>query len=151
MSYQGIGKVSFGHIAAEDEANELEQYFLETEEYSSVVKDKSKILVVGRKGGGKSAIFVALKDYLPKHNPNVEIEALNLQDYPWNIHKRIQDIGAPDEHAYINSWKYIVWVLLAKRLLAYSHLARYKFVDSTFWKQLFNANRRYLQRFLKRT
>lgn len=151
MSYQGIGKVSFGHIAAEDEATELEQYFLETDEYSNVVKDKNKILVVGRKGGGKSAIFVALNDYLPKYNPNVEIEALDLQNYPWNTHKKIKDLGAPDEHAYINSWKYIVWVLLAKKLLAYSQPARYQLIDKEFWKQLFSANRRWLKRFLTQT
>ena len=34
MSYQGLSAVEFGHIAAEEEADALEQYFLETKEYS---------------------------------------------------------------------------------------------------------------------
>ena len=62
MAYQGLIKVEFGHIAAEEEATDLQQYFVETKEYSDVLSDKKKILVIGRKGSGKSAIYVAIRD-----------------------------------------------------------------------------------------
>jgi energy-coupling factor transporter ATP-binding protein EcfA2 len=148
MTYQGLGKVKFGHIAAEDEVNELQKYFIETEEYSAVISDKRKILVIGRKGSGKSAIYVALRDYLPKRDKSVVVEALTLNDYPWEVHKRVRDSGVPAEQSYVNSWKYIIWVLLSKKIVGYSQLARYKLLDFTWWKRRFDANRRFLYRFL---
>jgi energy-coupling factor transporter ATP-binding protein EcfA2 len=149
MTYQRLSTVEFGHIAAEDEADALQRYFIETEEYSDVVYDKGKILVIGRKGSGKSAIYVAVRDYLPKRDKRVIVDALTLQDYPWEVHKRVRDAGVPAEQAYVNSWKYIVWALLAKKLLGFSQPARYKFLDPLFWKLILNANRKYLHRFLK--
>lgn len=80
---------------------------------------------------------------------NAIIEALTLQDYPWEIHKQIKDAGVPIELSYVNSWKYVIWVLLAKKLLSFDEPARFKIVDSIFWKSLFNANLRFLRRFLK--
>lgn len=152
MSYKGLDRVNFGHIAAEDEdVNLLTQYFVETEEYSEVVSDKKKILITGRKGSGKSAIYVALRDNLHSQSKKVEVEALTLQDYPWEIHKRVKDTGASKEHMYIHSWKYVILVLLAKKLVGYSQPAQYKLFDSFWWKNLFDANRRYLKRFLSQT
>ena len=62
MAYQGLSAVEFGHIAAEEEASNLQRYFVETKEFSDVVSDKSKLLVIGRKGSGKSAIYVVVRD-----------------------------------------------------------------------------------------
>ena len=355
MAYQGLSAVEFGHIAAEEEASALQQYFVETKEFSDVVSDKSKLLVIGRKGSGKSAIYVAVRDfdfqamarapverpaeqdrlvalrrvlterfsddelrtlsfdlnidyddllvegkankarelvrYLERRNqipelvaaisqwrpdislnalfegtakptvkpqsdlsgrrfsrqemarlqqiiaeyfdeeairtlcfqmggdyddlpgigrsakvrelvaylrrreqiselvdivrrarPNISweelfdepdetppvhtslpeqlppppqeddgavVEALTLQEYPWEIHKRVRDAGLPAELAYVSSWKYIVWVLLAKKVLSFGEPARYRLVDPLFWRSIFNANIRYLHRFLR--
>lgn len=121
MTYQGIKQVDFGHIAAEEEASSLQRYFIETEEYESVRSDSRKILVIGRKGSGKSAIYVALRE-LGEKNKNTVVEALSLQNYPWQIHKRVRDAGVPNEQSYINSWKYIIWILLAKNILGYSQV-----------------------------
>jgi len=150
MTYQGLGEVEFGHIAAEDEADDLQRYFVETEEYTDVVTNRGKMLVIGRKGSGKSAIYVAVRDYLPKRDEGVVVDALTLQDYPWEVHKRVRDTGVPAEQSYVNSWEYIIWVLLAKKLLSFGQPARYRLVDTLLWRRLFNANRRYLHRFLCR-
>jgi energy-coupling factor transporter ATP-binding protein EcfA2 len=149
MLFQGIERVNFGHIAAEEEVANLQRYFIETEEYEKVKSDTHKILVIGRKGSGKSAIYVALRDYLPQKDKTVVVEALSLQDYPWQIHKRIRDIGVPNEQAYVNSWKYVIWVLLAKRILEYSRIQNLKILDTVFWQRWFNKNARYIYRFLK--
>lgn len=79
----------------------------------------------------------------------IVVEALTLQDYPWQIHKQIRDKGVPSEQAYVNSWKYIIWVLLGRKLLGRDQPARYKVFDRLFWQRIADANRRYLERFLK--
>ena len=149
MTYQGLTAVQLGHIAAEEEAKELQKYFIETEQYSEVLSDSRKIMVIGRKGSGKSAIYVALRDYLPQRNRDVIVEALSLQDYPWEVHKRIKDAGVPAELSYVNSWKYIMWVLLAKKAISYSQVSRWKLYDSKWWRRRFDSNYRYLHGFLK--
>jgi hypothetical protein len=75
------------------------------------------------------------------------IEALTLQEYPWEIHKQIRDAGLPTEQTYVNSWKYVAWVLLAKKFLSYDEPAQFKIVDLMFWKSFLNANIRFLRRF----
>lgn len=351
MAYQGLTSVKFGHIAAEDEAGALRDYFLETKEYSDLLADDSKILVIGRKGSGKSAIYVAVRDqhfaqtsnsplskatqetgqsaellrilntyfseselrdlafdlnidyedlltegkankarelilllrrkgriselidhisylrphvrltqkrsdrqlssnyrgkllnllvgalngediinlsfklnvdyeylgrglkrtqvielisYLERRNrildlievvekefpwvqldtlfeeaetantldskqqptsqiqsyselliaqPNekqpIIVEALTLQDYPWELHKKVRDSGVPVEQTYVNSWKYVIWVLLAKKLLGFDEPSSFKSDVSRFWKRIVDPNLRYIHRFLK--
>jgi hypothetical protein len=76
------------------------------------------------------------------------MEALTLDEYPWELHKQIVDSGAPLERAYVNSWKYVLLVLLAKQVLGYHQVAKLKLLDMDFWHTLINPNRRYLHRFL---
>ncbi|HRV92723.1 MAG TPA: toll/interleukin-1 receptor domain-containing protein, partial [Anaerolineae bacterium] len=149
QAYRGLSEVEFGHIAAEEETRQLQKYFIETAEYSSVISEQGKLLVTGRKGSGKSAIYVTLRDHLPEQDLTAIVEALTLEDYPWEVHKMVMDKGVSIEQAYVNSWKYIIWVILAKKELGYSQIERYRFIDPLFWKLGFNANRRYLIRFLK--
>jgi len=85
----------------------------------------------------------------PQEDDGAVVEALTLQEYPWEIHKRVRDTGLPAELAYVSSWKYIVWVLLAKKVLSFGEPARYRLVDPLFWRSIFNANIRYLRRFLR--
>jgi energy-coupling factor transporter ATP-binding protein EcfA2 len=66
MTYQGLQKVDFGTFVAEEEAVTLANYFLETEAYNTVVDNERVVLVLGRKGSGKSAIYVAIRDLLKK-------------------------------------------------------------------------------------
>lgn len=88
-------------------------------------------------------------DTVPQEGVETVVEALTLQDYPWEVHKRIRDTGAPAEQAYVSSWKYIIWVLLAKKLLSFDEPTRFKLYDPLFWKRIFNTKMRYLHRFLK--
>lgn len=149
MPFKGINSVDFGHIAAEEEASNLQKYFIKTKEYEDVLSNHHKILVIGRKGSGKSAIYVALRDDLPRINKSVVVEALSLQDYPWETHKKIRDTGVPNNQSYIKSWKYIIWVIIAKRILNYSAPRKWRLTDYLWWSRLFNENTRYIYRFLK--
>ncbi|MCA9926200.1 MAG: hypothetical protein KC421_27705 [Anaerolineales bacterium] len=48
----------------------------------------------------------------------------------------------------MNSWKYIIWVLLAKKILNYDEPSHFKFIDTLLWKSFVNSNFRFLRRFL---
>src|SRR5688572_12333502 len=106
-----LDKVSFGKIAAEDEAKELAEYFVETNEYSSLKSDNNKILVIGRKGSGKSAIYVHLRDSLHKQR-NTSVIAIELDAHAWSEHKRLRDESSSPQRAYVASWNYLMLIEL---------------------------------------
>lgn len=54
-----LNKLEFGQRIAEDEANDLEKYFLQTEEWKQVESGKIDV-IYGAKGAGKSAIYTLL-------------------------------------------------------------------------------------------
>ena len=77
------------------------------------------------------------------------VEALTLNDYPWELHKMIRNSGVPLEQVYVNSWTYIIWILLAKKVLSFGEPSKFKVFDRTMWKRLANSNLRFLHRYLK--
>jgi hypothetical protein len=139
-----IEQVSFGHIAAEEEASELINYFVETQGYTDLQEDSRKILVVGRKGSGKSAIYLALQERFKG-----QAHGLNLNNYPWSIHKELRDESGSDDYTYANTWLYMILVELAKHILRYSEPKKYRLLDKKWWRLRFDANLRRLKRFLK--
>ena len=138
-----IDQVEFGHIAAEQETEELNEYFVETSEYKSLLNDPRKILVVGRKGSGKSAIYFTLQ----KRFEN-QVKGLDLDNYPWAVHKQLRDESGVGDYAYVNTWRYMILVELAKYILNYSDPKRYRIADPNWWRLKFDANLRKLRRFL---
>lgn len=62
-------KLGIGCEVAEYEKEELPNYFVETSPYFSALK-KEKVIIVGRKGSGKSAIYIKLINELSKDNFN---------------------------------------------------------------------------------
>jgi len=59
----GLSRLSLGDPAAENEESQLSNYFLERGEFQQVVDGRANI-VVGRKGSGKTAMWVRARDYL---------------------------------------------------------------------------------------
>lgn len=98
---------SFGAVAAEDDDILLE-YFLSTDAVRSV-EDGDAFLVLGRKGAGKTAI---VRHFTEGEN-QPRSRALNLRNYPWNVHARRVDRGSDTVDAYVASWRYLVAVELA--------------------------------------
>ncbi|GBR76098.1 hypothetical protein NO2_0706 [Candidatus Termititenax persephonae] len=58
---------------AENEKEDLLNYFVSTNAYEKAKENKSKILLVGRKGSGKTAIYFKLLDDLSKNNLNYNV------------------------------------------------------------------------------
>ena len=81
-----LKKIDFGHIAAEADPN-LISYFLETDSYKRIFSGE-RMYVVGRKGTGKSAIYLTIEKL---EDPYLEVSGLTFDDYPWQIHNKIKD------------------------------------------------------------
>ena len=107
-----LQKVNFGHIDAEADRN-LISYFLETDSYRRIFSGE-KMYVLGRKGTGKSAIYLTLERL---KNPYITVSGLTFDDYPWQIHNKIKDDSKSVDFAHVNTWKYIILLELAKLVI----------------------------------
>jgi hypothetical protein len=66
-------KLGIGYETAEEEENDLLEYFIEIETYKHAT-ERTSCIITGRKGAGKSAIFIRLRDYLiSKNNRSLNI------------------------------------------------------------------------------
>ena len=57
--------LDLGDIAAENEVQQLSRYFVQTGQYNEARRGHAR-LIIGRKGSGKTAIFYAIRDSIPK-------------------------------------------------------------------------------------
>jgi hypothetical protein len=115
MSLAGIN--NFGGVAAEDDA--ILQYFLSTDVVTAL-KSGHVLLVLGRKGTGKTALV----RFLTESQGSSQARSLNLRGYPWNVHAARIDHGATTAEAYVSSWRYLLAVQLASVALAQAHAWR---------------------------
>ena len=91
----------------------LVRYFLETDSFRRIFKG-DKMYVIGRKGTGKSAIYLTIEHM---HHPDILTSGLTFDNYSWQIHNRIKDTSKSVDFAYVNTWKYIILLELAKLLI----------------------------------
>ncbi len=107
---------NFGAVGAEDDDSLLD-YFLSTPAVTQIESGR-KMLVLGRKGSGKTALVKYFGDKSPRDVIHVP---LRLGQYPWNVHAQRKNSGASDIEIYASSWRYLIAV---KTLSAV--LGRYK-------------------------
>lgn len=104
----------FGRIDAESEA-QLADFFVRTDAYGRI-DDQDHIIVVGRKGTGKTAIYRALLQRAHVFD-NVFAAGLQFRDYPWGTHQEVKDGAAAPVERYSASWRFLILVEIAKLVL----------------------------------
>lgn len=97
---------TFGDIAAEDDA--VLDYFLTTSAVDEIRTGKV-LVVLGRKGSGKTALVRHFTETEPKENG----KPLSLLNYPWGAHQQLVDTGASANEAYVASWRLLISIRLA--------------------------------------
>jgi hypothetical protein len=105
----------FGRIDAESE-QQLGQFFLRTDGYRRI-EDQRHIIVTGRKGTGKTAIYKTLLERPVNDYSNVLVAGLQFHNYPWSVHGDVTDEDGSSVERYFNSWKFLILVELSKLVL----------------------------------
>lgn len=80
-----LKKLNLGSSSAENEMRDLNSYYLETDQYLKALRGEAH-LVIGRKGSGKSAIFLQIRDIERERNRSLNI-VLDLKPDGYNLIK----------------------------------------------------------------
>jgi len=99
-----LATVDLGRFDAESDTR-LIDYFVETGAAWSVSHGKQ--LVLGRKGSGKTALFVHLKEKL-----DATVVDLDLNEYLFSTHKTLREVGVAESSAYTSAWKLLIYVAM---------------------------------------
>ncbi|MCO5120230.1 MAG: hypothetical protein M9951_11425 [Burkholderiaceae bacterium] len=113
-----LKRMNFGAPAAErDIALGLTDYFVESDAFKRLA-DRSRTIVLGNRGTGKSAIFKILADRARKSGAHV-LE-LNPDHYSYEMLSsvlRAESEGSWAKHgAFTSSWKYLILILVMQEL-----------------------------------
>lgn len=111
-----LAKLSFGALSAERDIYEgLKSYFVESDAYKNL-RDGKKMVALGNRGAGKSAIFKMIAEY-EKGRKSVVIE-LSPDDYSYELLAKTmlpeQRGSWAKQGAYTAAWKHLLYVLAMK-------------------------------------
>jgi hypothetical protein len=128
-----LQRLSLGASAAENEMSNLPKYYLETEEYRRVSRGETQI-VTGRKGSGKTALFVRLRDATRRLRNNV---ILDLRPEGFQLLKFKDVVLTPleqgtKEHVVTAFWEYLLLLEVCHKILEKDrdiHLTNHKLYE----------------------
>jgi hypothetical protein len=109
--------INFGDCIAENEKDELSDYFIETYLSNELIR-KDLNIVVGRKGAGKSATFLYLKETLSYDKRNIVCLITPIDFEIDGLVSLIEDISDEFEKNYLVEaiWKFLVTTEIAKNI-----------------------------------
>jgi hypothetical protein len=128
-----LAKLDLGATAAENEMADLSDYYLETDEYRRASRGEAQI-VAGRKGAGKTALFVALRNSLRRNRQTV---VLDLKPEGFQLLK-FKDIvltyleQGTREHTTIAFWEYLLLLEICHKILEKDkeyHITNHRLTD----------------------
>lgn len=113
-----LKRLNFGDPVAENEQAHLSEFFLETDPYFQSMNGTAHILI-GRKGSGKSAIFLQVRDRCRSNKQNIVIdlmpEGFHLIKFKEFI---LENISYGSRKEVIAAfWEYVLWLEIAYKLL----------------------------------
>jgi hypothetical protein len=113
-----LQSLSIGDPRAENEMNTLGRYYLKVDQFDRAMNGEVN-LVVGRKGSGKTALFLRLRDKIRPDRRNI---VLDLKPEGYQLIRMKEDIleflseGAR-QHLIIAFWEYLIYLEIAYKLL----------------------------------
>ena len=113
-----LAGLSLGDPMAENEMTTLGAYFLKTDEFFRAVRGEVN-LVVGRKGSGKTALWIQVRDRIRHNRANVVID---LKPEGYQLVKVKEDIlrhlsAGAKLHLISAFWEYLIYLEIAYKLL----------------------------------
>lgn len=113
-----LQKLDFGSSAAENEMRDLQHYYLKTDAYWRAMRGEVQ-LIVGRKGSGKSAIFLQIRDKERSKGKNIVLdlkpEGYKLIKFKELILSYLQE--GTFHHTITAFWEYILLLEICHKAL----------------------------------
>lgn len=153
-----LQSLQIGDPTAENEMTTLASYFLTTDQYSRALRGEVN-LVVGRKGAGKTALFLQVRDKIRADKRNI---VLDLKPEGYQLLKLKEDILAhltqgASHHLITAFWEYLILLEITYKLLEkdrtvhkFNHELRdlYIELDRTYRIENFSAEGDFSERLL---
>jgi hypothetical protein len=113
-----LEQLDLGALVAENEIRKLRAYFVRTAQFNQARQGHSR-LVVGRKGAGKTAIFYAVRDSLPKTPSHLVLDMKPEGHQFTKLREAVLSKLSPglQEHTLTAFWNYILLCELAQKVL----------------------------------
>jgi hypothetical protein len=113
-----LERLDLGDVAAENEIRQLKTYFVATGQFNDAKRGYAR-LVVGRKGSGKTAIFYAVHDSVPKSPSHLVIDMRPEGHQFTKMREAIVAQLSPglQEHTLAAFWNYILLCEIAQNVL----------------------------------
>ena len=117
-----LHRLSIGDPRAENEMTTLDRYYLSTDHFDRALRGEVN-LVVGRKGSGKTALFIRLRDRMRADSRNVVVD---LKPEGYQLIRIKEDVlqylseGAR-QHLITAFWEYLIYLEIAYKLLEKDH------------------------------
>lgn len=113
-----LARISVGDPTAENEMTTLENYYLQTDEYLRASRGEVN-LVVGRKGSGKTALFIRLRDTTRTDKRNIVVD---LKPESYQLLKLKDEIlehlaEGSKQHLITAFWEYLILLEVTYKLL----------------------------------
>lgn len=113
-----LASLHIGASIAENEGRQLEDYYLQTEQFKDAIRGEIQV-VSGRKGAGKTAFFIQLRNSLRRHPQNIIVdlqpEGYQLLKFKERCLSLLND--GSREHLLTALWEYVVLLEVAYRIL----------------------------------
>lgn len=121
QSQSFLKRLNLGATSAENEMRELADYYLETDQYLKALRGEAHI-VVGRKGSGKSAIFLQIRDREREIDRNNNI-VLDLKPDGYKLVKFKEQIlsyleEGTHQHTITAFWEYVLLLEICYKILS---------------------------------
>ncbi|MFY4729589.1 P-loop ATPase, Sll1717 family, partial [Nitrospira sp. BLG_2] len=113
-----LASLKIGDPTAENEMTTLERYYLKTDQYQRALRGEVN-LVVGRKGSGKTALFIQVRDKIRADKRNIVVD---LKPEGYQLIKLKEEILAylsagARQHLITAFWEYLILLEVAYKLL----------------------------------
>lgn len=112
-----LERLDLGEVAAENEIKALRSYFVQTAQFKNARRGTARLLT-GRKGAGKTAIFYAVRDSVPRGHSTVVLD-LKPEGYQF---AKLRDAVLSElaeglqEHTLTAFWEYVLLCELAQKI-----------------------------------
>jgi hypothetical protein len=156
-----LERVNLGASSAENELQELGNYFLETDEFRRTLRGEVRVLA-GRKGSGKTALFAQLRNKLRQDRSKVILdlrpEGFQLLKFKDRVLDYLEE--GTKEHTITAFWEYLLLLEVCYKLLEKDrnlHLRNqrlygpYRKLADTYYQDDFASEGDFAERMLKLT